>query len=174
MKKRSIIALALCLTLIACTTDQVLADLNLLIQIAGAIIPAVSNLSPADAAFASKISGIASTGLAVIEADYNAFKSAGGTTALQKVENDVSVLKANLNSELAAAHVSNPATVLKITNWVNLITTTLDAILAAFPSATNKAAKVRLVAKVPSHSEIKAMWQVTVCAGDANCFALVK
>jgi hypothetical protein len=168
--KRSLVWL-LCIAMLACTVGQILTDLNLLVNIAGAIIPAIGNVSPDDAAIAQKISNIASTGIAAVQAAYKDYKASGAATDLAKVQAAITAVKDNLAQELAAAHVSNPAVVAKITVWVNLISTTLNAILSALPQPGVVGARP---GPVPAPAEVKARWQMEVCGGDAACAALVK
>lgn len=168
--KRSIVWL-LSIAMLACTVDQVLTDLNLLVTISGAIIPALGNVSPEDAAIAQKMSTIASDGIAAVQAAYKDYKASGGTTGLAEVQAAVTAVKDNLAQELAAAHISNPAVVQKVTAWVNLISTTLNAVLSALPQPGVVGAQV---GSVPAPAHIKARWQMEVCGGDAKCAALVK
>lgn len=169
----SSVAIVLTLAMVACTVDQVLVDLKLLTSVAGAIIPALGQLSSADAAAAQKISKIASDGIALVQQDYDAFKSSGASSDLQKVQFVVNSLRDNLDQELALIKVSNPALVTKVTAWVALITTTLNAILSVLPQ-TKVSGKMTLAGPPPTKAEIKARWDSEVCGGDASCAALVK
>lgn len=175
LKKLSMnaVALTLCAVMLACTVDQVLVDLKLLTTIAGAIIPALGQLSPADAAAAQKISKIATDGIALVQKNYDAFKASGATSDLQKVQFAVNAVRENLVDELALIKVSNQALVGKVTAWVDLIATTLNAILSVLPQA-KVGGKMTLIGPPPTRAEIKGHWDSDVCGGDNSCAALVK
>lgn len=170
-------AVVLCTVLmVACPWgDTVLADINVLISIAGAIIPAVGQLSPADAAAAQKISQIASDAMVVIQKDYDAVKASGASSDLAILRATVNTLTQNLNQELEVIKVNNPALIGKVTAWVNVINVSLNAILSAFPQvAGGEKVSLKKLGKVPSPASIKLSWKNQVCAGDASCAALVK
>lgn len=165
----------LCFSLVACTVDQVLADINVLIQIAASIGAAVGNVSPIDAAEIQKLSAIATAGISAIQTAYDTYKASGATTDLQKVQAAIAAVQTNLSQELAAAHITNPASQQKVTNWVNLIYSTLAAILAALPQFQAKRANGRAkidIAVTPK--TLKARWDKEVCEGATACSALVK
>jgi hypothetical protein len=167
--------LGIMLGLVACTTDQVLADINLLIGIAGAIIPALGQVSPADAALAAKFSQIAQDGMAVVKLNYDAVKSSGAATDLQKFRAAANAVQTNLDQELAAAHIVDPVKRQRIAAWVNLFDVSLNAILAAMPTPTASGKlSVKLQAPILSPAAIKTIWRVNVCHQDAACAALVK
>lgn len=169
---KKVMVIALCLTMVACTTDQVLADIDLLISIAGAIIPALGQLSPADAEAAQKISQIATDGMAVVRKDYDAVKASGAASNIEVLRAAINAVQTNLNEELAVIKVSNPALVGKVSAWVNLFVVTLNAISNAFPPGvkTNK----KKLSTVPLPASIKSDWDTQVCSGDASCASLVK
>ena len=174
MKRSKVIVavLTLLMFLTACTVDQVLADINVLIQIAASIGAAVGTVSPGDSAEIQKLSGIATAGVSAIQAAYASYKASGAATDLQKLQAAINAVQTNLSAELAAAHITNPASQQKITNWVNLIYSTLAAIVAAIPQlqAGKKAAslKVDITPKT-----LKARWDSEVCGGDTVCSSLV-
>ena len=166
------LALVLVVTQVACTVDQVLSDINLLLQTAASIATAVGALSPADATAIQVVVNTATTGLNVIQKDYDAYKASGATTDLEKLQAAIAALKNNLPAELAAAHVTNPNAVAKATAWVNLVTSTLDTILAVLPKLS--ANKNATFAELPTPSDLQKRWSTEVCGGDAKCSALVK
>lgn len=168
------ISLLLCCSLVACTVDQVLADINVLIQIASSIGAAVGNVSVSDSAEIQKLSGIASSGIAAIQTAYASYKASGATTDLQKVQAAVSAVQTNLSQELAAAHVTDPISQQKVTNWVNLIYSTLAAVLAALPELqTHPVTAKAKVAVAITPKTLKSEWDKKVCDGAPACMALV-
>jgi hypothetical protein len=178
MKRASSIVLVavLCFSLAACSTDQVLADINMVLQTANVVCSSLGVVAPVEAAACSAIATIASTGLNVIKADYDAWKAQPNATNLQKLQGAIAELKANLPQELAAAHITNPQTQSTVTAWVNLVTSTLDSVLSILPNlATNERRKsIRLTSSFPTPQSIQARWQTEVCKGDPKCGSLVK
>lgn len=175
MKK--VISVVLTTVMLAgCTTDQVLADINVLIQIAASLVSAVGGVSTADAAELQKLSGIASQGMSAIEAAYTTYKASGATTDLGKVQAAISACQTNIDQELAAAHITDTNTVQKVKNWVNLIYSTFAAITAALPQLQSGAKVSRSTAKVATSitpKSLQARWQTEVCNGDKVCGSLV-
>lgn len=170
----------LLLSTTACTFDEVLSDINVMVQTANVICAAIGPVSPADSALCQTVAGVASTGLAVIQKDYQDWKSSGATTDLQKLEAAVKVLQQNLPQELAAAHISNAHAVQVATAWVGLITTTLTAVLNMLPglqgmSFRNAQARATMVgSSMPTPETLQNRWRQEVCNGDAACGKLVK
>jgi len=174
MRKKAI-AVTLCLFLVACTTDQILADIQVLIQIATAILPVVTNLDHLDSAEQAeitKLSSIAVNGIAAIATDYQAYKKSGAITDLQKLQAAIGAIQWNLKQELAAAQIKDPVTIAKVTAWVNLIVTTLDAIRAQLPSLQFRPLTSTIM--LPTPAVLKARWDSEVCNGEATCSARVK
>lgn len=177
MKERkiasSVLVAILCFGLVSCTTDQILADINLLIQIAAEIATAVGSVSPNDGAIINNLSSVASKGMSVVLAAYQEYKKSGATTDLDKVKAAIQSAKDQLAAALAAAHITNPAKVTQINNWANLIIGTLNVILAALPQfqANRKLPKGVIV---PTPASIKLQWRMSVCNNDPTCTALVK
>ena len=134
MKKVALgLVLAVCLVTAACSVDQVLTDINLLIQTAGSIGTAIGAVAPADAAIVAGLTAVASKGLTAIQAAYDTYKQTQAQTDLQKLDAAIAAVKTNLPAELAAAHVYSPAAQAKCAAWVNLTVTTLDAISELLP-----------------------------------------
>jgi hypothetical protein len=166
------------MTTTACNTDQVLADLNLALQIAVQIIPAVTAISPTDGAAIQRVSSMATGILTVIENDYKAYEASKAVTDLQKLQAALDAAKANLTNEIAAVRITDPVIVQKVTAWANLIYSVTDAILSAIEgNAAVSNASVRtlkLSRPLPSIKVLKQGWSVSVCKGEAVCSALVK
>jgi hypothetical protein len=182
MKKAVLgLVLSICLVTVACTVDQVLTDINLLIQTAGSIETAIGAVAPADAAIVAGLTSIASKGLSAIQSAYDTYKQTQAQTDLEKLDAAIAAVKTNLPAELAAAHVYSPAAQAKCAAWVNLTVTTLDAVSELLPelqtaqTANAKAAVVQKAAAKPNLAPqtIQARWSKEVCQGDAKCSKLV-
>lgn len=167
MKTKIVIVSVLCLSLVACSFNQVLADIDVLIQIAANLAGAIGALSPADATEVTKFTTIATNGVAAIQAAYATYQASGAMTDLAKVQAAINSLQSNLNQELAAAKISDPHTVQVVTNWVNLLNAGIDAIVAALPQLSPDAAHVATV-KVTAKS-LQQRWKKDVCGGDKAC-----
>lgn len=180
MKKflSGLLALVLCASMIACSTDQVFADINVVAQIAINIAGAVGTVAPQDAALIASLSKIAADSIAVIEADYKTYKASGAASDLQKLQAALAAVQTNLPAELAAAKISNSATSAKVTNWVNLIVTSVAAVAAALPQLQSPqvslSQKVAVAKTLPTDKVLQARWASEVCAGDVACGKLVK
>lgn len=184
MKKFSCLVLVsiLSLSLVACSVDQVLADVDLALQMTASLEVAVGNLSPADGAILAKLVGIASNGLVAVQAAYKTYEASGAQSDLDKAQEAARIVQMNLGQFLAAAHISNDAAVKKVTAWVNLVTIALDAVLqlskqirAAVPQTPGQFAAVDKAAAplIPTATELHKRWQKEVCAGDKKCGKLV-
>jgi hypothetical protein len=166
--------------MVACTVDQVLADIEVVVQIAASIVPAVGAISPADAAVVQKLSNDATAGVKAIQAAYDTYKASGAATDLTKLQAAINSIQTNLPQELAAAHISDPKTVATVTNWCNLIYSTINAIVVAIPSlnpvpvAAVSAKSAKIPVAFPTAKVIAARWNSEVCQGDEACGKLVK
>lgn len=160
------------ITMSACTVDQVLSDIDVALQASQSIIVAVGTISPADAAVVSALTSIAITGLQVIQKDYDDYKASNSTTTLQKISEAIQVLQANLQQNLAAAHISDANTMAKVTAWVNLVSITLVAVSATINASKNPT-KMSAVA-LPTPESLHTRWVNEVCNGDKACSKLVK
>jgi hypothetical protein len=184
-----ILALTLCLSMTlmttACNSDQVLADVDVVIQIASSIGEAVGNVSSADAAEIIKFSVIAQTGINAIQADYKTYEKSGASTDLQKLQAAIAAVQSNLTQELQAARISNPAVQDKVVGWVNLIQSSVAAIAAALPqfhsTIYGSVALVTVSQKtqvaspsLPTPEELQERWVKEVCKADAKCAKKVK
>lgn len=159
---QSFLIVLLIVSMVACTTDQILADLNLALQIAVEIIPTVATISPADAMAMQRVSAIAQQSLQVIINGYNAYKQTGTATNLQTLESALDAFKGQINAAIAVAQIKNPASVAKITAWANLIYSVTDAILSAIPQAKSSGkASVKTMKKLavlPKPEDLKMRW----------------
>lgn len=181
MKKISTvsIALVLCLSLVACTVDQVLADINVGLQIAGALGPAIALVSPPDAAAVGGLVTLATNGLNVIKTDYDQWKASGAQTDLEKLQAAINTINGNLSSELNAAHIVSPKAVATVTAWDKILSSTFGAILALLPqfqAASTVRAKAAVAAKASvtlTPEGLQARWSAEVCQGEAKCAKLV-
>jgi hypothetical protein len=184
----SALVLVLCLSLAACTVDQVLSDIDLLLQTAAQIGTAVGAVSPADGAIITALSAIATKGITTLQKTYDSYKASGATTDLAKVRAAANALNSNLAAELAAAHISDPATLAKVTAWCTLIYTTTNLVLNALPQATASAEqpsgamsmfggspkRAPIVIQIPTPEQLQAQWETQVCKSDQKCGKLVK
>jgi hypothetical protein len=169
---------ALCFSMIACSVDQVLADINVILQMVNALAPAVALVSPPDAAAVGVLVSVGSEGINVIKADYDQWKASGATTDLQKLQAAIATFNSNLAAEMKAAHISSPAAVQTVTKWDAVLTSTTEAILALLPQVTSatdaKAAKLAAASPVALTPEgLQARWVAEVCQGDKKCSSLV-
>lgn len=156
---KTCLAILLILSLAACTTDQILADLNLALQIALEIVPTVMAISPTDAAAIQRISQAASTGLQAVTSAYNAYKKSQASGDLAALEVALDNFKGNLNAVIAAAQVKDPRSVAKVTAWANLIYSVTDAILSAIPQAKATGPKrMTTYVVLPKPEDLKAKW----------------
>lgn len=174
---RSLAAGLICLMLtitIACTVDQVLADIDLVIQMTASITTAVGAVSPVDAAAIQVAVNIATTGLAAVQMAYDTYKASGATTDLTKLQAAIAAVKTNLAQELAALHITDSVATQKVTAWVNLVTVTLNAVLGLLPQLGVTAISAQYKVEVISPKVLRARWVSDVCRGDAICGNLVK
>jgi hypothetical protein len=172
------VLLACTMLLTACTFDQVISDIDVVIETANAIGSAVGAVSPVDAAVIQGLASTALLGMNTIKTVYDAYKASGAVTDEQKLMAAIQAVQTNLPAELAAAHIDSATAVRIVTAWVNLVVTALTAILNALPSLTSSTVstrkKVKLAKSLPTRSSIKAQWANDVCQNDAPCVALVK
>jgi hypothetical protein len=168
----------LCASMIAmtaCTVDQVLSDIDIVLQTSQQIESAIGAISPADAAILEGLTGLAITGLQAIQKDYDAYESSKSGNDLQKVVDAVQALQTNLPQNLAAAHIYSPNVQAKCAAWVNLVVTTLQAISAQIaPSASTAITAHAATVALPTPSSLQARWVTEVCSGDSACGAKVK
>lgn len=174
-----VLALLLCFGFVisetACTVDQVLSDIDVAIQIAASLAPAVGTVAPADGALITVFSTLASGGMKDIQSAYDAWSKSGSTSDLQKAQAVIAEVKGNLSHELQTAHISDPKTVTAVTNWCNLLYSSLTAVEAAFPQSAQAGVQAHAAsAPIPTPESLQARWVSEVCSGDAKCSKLVK
>jgi hypothetical protein len=175
----SLLVFVLCFSMIACTVDQALADINVVLQMANALAPAVALVSPPDAVLLGAFITTATAGINLIKQDYDTWKASGATTDLQKLQAAITTFNNNLPAELAAAHVQSPAAIKTVTAWDAVITSTLSAVLALLPqltSANSLKAKAAIAASSPvplTPEGLQARWSAEICGGEAKCSKLV-
>lgn len=172
------VLLVLSITL-ACSVDQILADIDFALRTADALSAAVGNVSTSDAAAISRVTAIGSNGLSAVRAAYQTYKSTGASGDWQKLQAASNAVKVNLNQELAAAQISNPKVVDKVTRWVSFIVAAVDDIVGAVVTKTTATpgqikAEVKSSKSLPTRKELKRRWDTGVCQGDTVCAALAK
>lgn len=174
--KATALTLVFALTMVstACTVDQVLSDINLLLQTATSISTVVGALSQPDALALQAVINTATAGLNVIQTDYDAYEKSGATTDLEKLQAAITTLRDNLPAELAAVHVTNPNAIAKATAWVNLVTTTLQTILSVLPRLSKGKMTAEMAAAVPTPAALQSRWDLEVCNGENACKKLVR
>ncbi len=163
--------LCLIISTTACTTDQALADADVLVQIAGSLGVAVGAVSPADAAIVAVFSTLATGGVSDITAAVKAWQSQGSQSNLTKLQSTIAEVQSNLSSELQHAKITDPNTQAVVTKWVALLNSGIAALVAGIPAlqAANAAA-----AEVPTPESLQARWASEVCANNRKCANHVK
>lgn len=179
-----VIAAILCFSMVACSVDEVLTDLDLAVQMTATLIPALGNISTSDAAEVAKLTTIAEEGLAVVRMDYEAYETSGATSDLARVQAVADALRSNLSQNLQAAHIGNEETVRRVTAWVGLVALTLDAITRLSQQAVVLPAHCYAGSKfetcmsfassvagmyVPKAATLKKDWDKKVCKGNKAC-----
>jgi hypothetical protein len=164
----------LCFTIVltACTVDQVLSDIDLVLQTAANLEGAIGAVSPADGAALQLLTGLGIAGVNAIKTAYDNYEKNKTSSNLQNVVVAAQAIQSNLPQELAAAKIVDPMAVQKATAWVNLVTDTAVAIVnAVSPSTANISA--RTIGGMPTPEGLQMRWQTQVCLGDTACGALV-
>lgn len=173
---RAALALTLACTMIlcACSVDQVLSDIDVALEVAQNLAPAVGAVSVADGLIVAGLSGMAIKGVTAIQKTYDDYEAGKPMTGslVANIQAAANALKDNLASDLSAAHVSDPALLTKINNWCNLLYSMLNALLARLSG--NVAAVFASSATIMTPETLQARWQTEVCGGDAKCGKLVK
>ena len=206
MKKvfSAVLVVALCFSMVACSSDEVFSLLDVTLQTAASIGAAVGNVSPADEAQIQSVVSIGTGLLNVVQTDYAAYKASGAATDLQKLVAAEQAGQANLAAALAAMHVSNAGTVQTVTNWVALVVSATNAIVTAVGAVQASdlqkleqgidvailpdryefhsegvdgggTAKAQAVTvSLPTPESFQARWLSEVCHGNAACGKKVK
>lgn len=173
---RAALALTLACTmfLVACSVDQVLSDIDVGLQIAKNLAPAVGTVLPEDALVLDTFTSVAIAGITAIKQTYDDASGGAASTKLARIQAIATALKSDLSQDLAAAHVTDTTLIATITNWVNLINSILNAVIAEISGA-----HVMLSTNPPKSGDltpesIQARWTAEVCKGDLKCGHLVK
>jgi len=160
---------------IACSTDEVLSTIDVALQTAANLESIVGAVSPADAAALEALTGLASVGLSAIKKDYDTYEASKAQGDLQKLQAAIAALQSNLSQNLNAAHIVSPAAVQKTTAWVNLINSSLDAVISTIEATLHPSAlAARNMAQLPTPESLQSRWATEVCLSDAACGAKVK
>lgn len=162
------LSLACILVLSACTVDQVLSDIDVALEIAQNLAPAVGAVLPADGVIISTLTTVAINGVNAIKTTYDAYESGKTPGNIGLVQAAANALKTNLAADLAAFHISDPALLLRINNWANLIYSMIEALLAKLGGLASALA----VSMTPE--SLQSRWSSEVCLGDTACSSLVK
>jgi hypothetical protein len=160
----------------ACTVDQILTDVDVVLQTANSLSVALGAISPADALIVSTLTGLAENGVNAIKADYASYEANKTASKLQDVLVAAQAVQTNLPAELAAAKISDPTTAAKVSNWVNLVTDVVGGIISTIQGtkAMATASTHGIVMAMPTPESLQARWQSGVCSGDVACGNLVK
>ncbi len=165
-------------TMTACSVDSILTDIDVVLQTANSLSVALGAISPADALIVASLTSLAEKGVNAIKTAYDDYEANKTANKLQDVLAAAQAVQTNLPAELAAAKISDPTTVTKVTAWVNLVTDTTQAIVSTVQGTTTTVSATRtthgLVMAMPTPESLQARWQSQVCYGDVNCGALVK
>jgi predicted Fe-S protein YdhL (DUF1289 family) len=173
---------------VACSTDQVLTDIDLGLQTANVICLSLGDVSADDSQACGALAGMASTGLASIQATYDTYKKSGAQSDLDKLRAAIAALQINLPQELGAAHIVSQRARDRVTAWVKLTASTLNAVLDLLPQLQGQtiqgqanARAQRLVLQKNAKATyaltpevIETRWSKEVCNGDTKCSQLVK
>lgn len=171
----------MCVSLIfmtACSVDQVLSDIDLALQASENIAIAVGTVSPSDAAAIQVVAGIGIAGMKAIQDTYDAYEANKTAGTLKNLQAALTAVQTSLTEALAAAHIVDPSTVLKVTAWVNLVITTTNIIASAVGNVASnpnsKLAKIQLATAIPTPEALHTRWLNEVCSGNVACGKLVK
>lgn len=159
----------------ACSTDEVLSTIDVALQTAESLESVVGAVSPADAAALEALTGLATVGLNAIKKDYDTYEASKAQGDLEKLQAAIAALQSNLSLNLSAAHIVSPAAVQKTTAWVNLINSSLDAVVATLEATLHPSLLAsRNLAQLPTPQSLQARWAREVCQNDSACVAKVK
>jgi hypothetical protein len=171
-------------SLVACTAvDQILSDLEIATNAAGVIGAAVEIVAPGDGLLVQGLANTATAGLAAIKTAYDTYEASGAVGDRAKLIAAIQAVQTNLPAELAAAHITNPATVAVVTAWVNMTLRIVTSIMSAIGNVTattsNAIIGKRLAVAInkgaiPSKSSLRYQWSHDVCGGNSSCSGLLK
>ena len=175
LHSKSLLALVLAFTIAAtgCSAQWIniaLQDLPVLTQMALNIAALVGTFSgkaqnTADLAVIQNISGQASRDLNLLLTLYNEYKANPNATSLAKIQSAIVEINQHLPALLESAHISNPLLTTRVTAAVNLILVTVNNFAALMPSSSQVKAR-KIVAPLPTVSDLKRQWNQQVCAPD--------
>ncbi|MGA9039472.1 MAG: hypothetical protein WB421_02955 [Terriglobales bacterium] len=174
---KAVLAVVLAVSLLAtgCSAQWIsvaLADLPVLTQMALNIAALVATLqsgkqlSAGEAAAIQNISAEASRDLNLLETLYNQYKANPSATGLQKIDDAIATINANLPALLQAAHIGDPMLSARITAAVNLILTTVTSFASLIPQTAAMPKAQRVAAAkiaIPLEKDLKKQWNQQVC-----------
>ena len=163
----------LCVSLVACTVDEVLSSIDVALQTAASLSTAIGAVSPADGAAITLLTGLGIKGLQAIQAAYDQYEKNKTSSTLQNVVDAATAIQTNLPQELAALKISSPEAVTKATAWVNLMVACAQGVVTVVTAAAGSR-RATAASYTLTGEYIQSQWQSTVCGGDAACGALVK
>jgi len=171
VKSARLPVIVLCIiSLAACTSDQVMADLSVISGIVQAIAPEIGQADPAAAPEVLKLASIAGNGIDLIEVAYKAYKASPNQSTANALQFAAQTFQSNLNQELAIMQITNPKSKDKVIRWANLIVGSTLAILRALPAfGVQTAAAGRQRILMPRASDLKRQWDDQVCQGEESC-----
>ncbi len=179
-RTKVLLACVLLLTMFAtgCSAQWIntaLADLPVLVQMALNIASLVTALRSGNQLSASEAAGIqnianeAGKDLSLLQSLYNDYKAHPSDATLQRIQNLIAELNANLPALLNATHVSDPEIAARVTAAVNLIQSTVGSFASLIPQnkaaihAGPRAVPVPL-SEIVKPQELKKKWNEKVCA----------
>lgn len=148
------IALALCISIVACTSSQIQQASQLAGIVVNAIPSIVSLLTTNETAIED--ADAAKSDFALAQSILTTYQSnaANATTRLQTVNAALNDGQSHLNAILTAVHVTNPTTQQKVSAAVTLAIGVAKDIMADLPASKGKLALAR-PAKLPKPSDVQ-------------------
>ncbi|MGH9449833.1 MAG: hypothetical protein ACRD11_04750 [Terriglobia bacterium] len=180
MKKAKFVAIpVLTLTLLACGVAQWVKAAR---QILPVVLPMVTNLvtavsllqgktvSPTDFTTISNTSNQISSDLNLVGQLVNQYETSPNATTVEKINSALQDVSTNLNGLLASLHISDPATIQKITAVTTLISSEMNSIIQILPAVSSgQLGAPRQGAALPlSAAELKRQYNGIVSQPTAN------
>jgi hypothetical protein len=159
-------------SMLACTVDQILSSIDAALQVAQGLSAAVGAVDPAIGAAVNVIASIGIAGMNEIQKVYDQYEANKSASNKQNVIVAAQAIQSNLAGELAVMHISDPATVQKVTAWVNLLSDCASGIITELGGTPVAAVSTRARAVAPyqlTPEYIQSRWQSQVCLGDTSC-----
>lgn len=183
IRKISGISLAsvLFLGLVACSVDQVIANIDIALQGAQNIGTVVSTINPADGDIVETAAATIIADLGLIKSLYDGWASSGATTDLNKIQAAVEQAEENQTQIEMATHLFDPASKIAFAAFMEITDLALDTVVhvvggnstpqSAFNAATGFASVGH-----PKYSakDLKRKWDNNVCKGEKACRDRVK